>query len=38
MTPDAFLGLVIDVLRNYGIGVVYQNNVFRIIEAGNVKQ
>jgi general secretion pathway protein D len=38
MSPDAFLKLVIEVLRNYNIGVVYQNNVFRVIEAGNVKQ
>ena len=38
MTPDAFLKLVIEVLHNYNIGIVYQNNVFRIIEANNVKQ
>ncbi len=38
MTPDAFLRLVVEVLRNYNIGVVYQNSVFRVIESASVKQ
>jgi general secretion pathway protein D len=38
LSRDQFYRLVTDVLGNYGISVVYSNNVYRIIEAANVKQ
>ena len=36
--PDQFYRLVTEVLGNYGLSVVYQNNVYRIIEAATAKQ
>ena len=36
--PDQFYRLVTEVLSNYGLSVVYQNNVYRIIEAATAKQ
>ncbi|MDX2225451.1 MAG: secretin N-terminal domain-containing protein [Rhodospirillaceae bacterium] len=36
--PDAFYGLVTQVLGNYGISVVYQNGVYRIVESANRRQ
>jgi general secretion pathway protein D len=38
LSRDQFYRLVTDVLGNYGISVVYSNNVYRIIESANVKQ
>lgn len=36
--PDQFYRLVGDVLSNYGLSVIYQNGVYRIIEAATAKQ
>lgn len=36
--PDQFYRLVSEVLANYGIAVLYQNGVYRIIEASTAKQ
>ncbi|MBY0510758.1 MAG: hypothetical protein K2P94_11495 [Rhodospirillaceae bacterium] len=36
--PDQFYRLVGDVLGNYGLSVIYQNGVYRIIEAATAKQ
>jgi general secretion pathway protein D len=36
--PDQFYRLVTEVLANYGLSVVYQNGVYRIIEAATAKQ
>ncbi len=36
--PNEFFTLVTEVLSNYGISVVYSNNVYRIVEAANVKK
>ena len=36
--PDQFYRLVTEVLANYGLTVVYQNNVYRIIEASTARQ
>ncbi|MCC6912273.1 MAG: hypothetical protein IT566_01115 [Rhodospirillaceae bacterium] len=36
--PNEFFTLVSEVLSNYGISVVYSNNVYRIVEAANVKK
>jgi general secretion pathway protein D len=38
LNPNEFFQLVTEVLSNYGISVVYSNNVFRIVEAANVKK
>ena len=38
ITPAAFYELVINVLQNYGISVVYQNNVYRVIESANRRE
>jgi general secretion pathway protein D len=35
---NQFYRLVTEVLSNYGVAVVYSNNVYRIIEAANAKQ
>ncbi len=35
---DAFYRLVTEVLSNYGAGVVYSNNVYRVVEATTVKK
>lgn len=37
LPPNQFYRLVVEVLQNYGINVVYSNNVFRIIEAAAQK-
>jgi general secretion pathway protein D len=36
--PDQFYRLVTDVLGNYGLNVVYQSGVYRIIEASTARQ
>jgi general secretion pathway protein D len=38
LNPNEFFQLVTEVLSNYGISVVYSNNVYRIVEAANVKK
>lgn len=38
LAPDAFMALVSEVLANYGVTVVYSNNVYRIVEAASVKK
>ncbi|MGE3335103.1 MAG: secretin N-terminal domain-containing protein [Rhodospirillaceae bacterium] len=38
LSPNEFFTLVSEVLSNYGISVVYSNNVYRIVEAANVKK
>jgi general secretion pathway protein D len=38
LTPDDFYQLVTEVLGNYGVSVVYSNNVYRIVETVNVKK
>jgi general secretion pathway protein D len=38
MPRDEFFGLVAEVLKNYGISVVYSNNVYRIVETTTVKK
>ena len=37
LAPDDFCQLVTQVLGNYGIGVAYQNNVYRIVENTQVQ-
>jgi general secretion pathway protein D len=36
--PDEFYGIVRQVLGNYGLGVVYQNGVYRIVDSASMKQ
>jgi general secretion pathway protein D len=36
--PNEFFKIVTEVLQNYGISIVYQNNVFRVIESANRRQ
>ncbi len=38
LPPNEFFQLVTEVLSNYGISVAYSNNVYRIVEAANVKK
>jgi len=38
ISPNQFYELVTEVLGNYGISVVYSNNVYRIVEASTVKK
>jgi general secretion pathway protein D len=38
MNPNSFYDLVSAVLQNYGISVVYQNNIYRVIESANRRQ
>ncbi|MCB2106155.1 MAG: hypothetical protein KDE14_00585 [Rhodobacteraceae bacterium] len=38
ITPNDFFRLVQDVLQNYGIAVVYQNNVYRVVESANRRE
>ena len=38
IAPNDFYRLVGDVLSNYGISVVYQNGVYRVIESANRRQ
>lgn len=38
ITPENFYRLVTDVLQNYGISVVYQNSVYRVVESANRRQ
>jgi general secretion pathway protein D len=38
MEPAAFYEMVSAVLSNYGISVVYQNNIYRIVESSNIRQ
>jgi len=38
LTPDAFYALVTEVLDNYGISVIYSNDVYRVVEASSVKK
>jgi general secretion pathway protein D len=38
LSPNDFFQLVTEVLGNYGISVAYSNNVYRIVEAANVKK
>lgn len=38
LTPDAFYALVSEVLANYGVSIVYSNNVYRVVEASTVKK
>jgi general secretion pathway protein D len=38
LNPNEFFQLVTEVLGNYGISVVYSNNVYRVVEATNVKK
>jgi general secretion pathway protein D len=35
---DEFFGIVAEVLKNYGISIVYSNNVYRVVEAASVKK
>ena len=38
LNPNQFFELVTEVLSNYGISVVYSNNVYRVVEAASVKK
>ena len=38
LPPEQFFQLVSDVLANHGVSVVYQNGIYRIIEAASAKQ
>jgi len=38
LNPNEFFQLVNEVLGNYGISVVYSNNVYRVVEAANVRK
>lgn len=38
LSPNEFFQLVGEVLGNYGVTVAYSNNVYRIVEAANVKK
>lgn len=38
LNPNDFFQLVTEVLSNYGVSVAYSNNVYRIVEAANVKK
>ena len=38
LNPNQFFDLVTEVLSNYGISVVYSNNVYRVVEAASVKK
>ncbi len=38
LPPNQFLGIVREVLGNYGIGVLYQNGVYRIVESASMRQ
>jgi len=38
LSPNEFFQLVSEVLGNYGVTVAYSNNVYRIVEAANVKK
>lgn len=38
LSPNEFYDLVSEVLSNYGVSVVYTNNVYRIVEASSVKK
>lgn len=38
LSPNDFFQLVTEVLGNYGISVVYSNNVYRVVEAASVKK
>ncbi len=38
LSRDEFFGLVAEVLKNYGISIVYSNNVYRIVESATVKK
>lgn len=35
---DAFFRMVTEVLANYGVGVLYSNNVYRVVEATSIKK
>lgn len=38
LTPDDFYELVSQVLANYGVSIVYQNNVYRVVESTSAQQ
>lgn len=38
LTPNQFYELVAEVLANYGVSVVYSNNVYRVVDATTVKK
>jgi general secretion pathway protein D len=38
LTPNQFLTVVRQVLANYGVGVLYQNGVYRIVESASMRQ
>jgi general secretion pathway protein D len=38
LPPNQFFDVVRQVLGNYGLGVVYQNGVYRIVEAASLRQ
>ena len=35
---DAFFRMVSEVLANYGVGVLYSNNIYRVVEATSIKK
>jgi len=38
LDPNQFFGVVRQVLGNYGVGVLYQNGVYRIVESATMRQ
>lgn len=38
LSPNQFFELVRQVLGNYGISVLYQNDIYRIVESGGIQQ
>ncbi|MSO98465.1 MAG: hypothetical protein EXR11_09650 [Rhodospirillaceae bacterium] len=38
LDPNQFLAIVRQVLGNYGISIIYQNNVYRIVESAAMRQ
>jgi general secretion pathway protein D len=38
LEPDQFMGVVRQVLGNYGVGILYQNGVYRIVESTAMRQ